>query len=281
MQSLKIRNLKVFSILLITCLISLLTIIGCGGGKGGGGTQPTAPATTGAISGKVLVPEGTPTQTAKAGILNFAKNLLFTELNAAGPKPLIGAILTVQRMGKDGSLSNVINTTATTDSNGNYTLSGVPKEDNFVVVAVKNVKDAGVDKVVIVKTFSSIEDADIGKVKENVNLDVTTTLAVSCVKDKIINLNQGKDEKLQVTANELPKQEIEDIKTVIASKSADINEKSDVVDIIARGDKNADGNIDENDESLHETQIKEIIETYKTEIQGLKTELESKIATLE
>ena len=267
---------SLFVFCLLTSVLCLL-LTGCGGGKKG----EEAP-TTSTIKGVVLVPEATPTETAKANIFDFAKRILFKEAIAqATTKGLTGATVTVQRMGKDGNLQDVITTTATTDSNGNYTLSGIPKEDNFVVVAVKNVKDAGVDKVVIVKTFSSVEDADIGKVKENVNLDVTTTLAVSCVKDKIINLNQGKDEELKVTAGEIPKQEIEDIKTVIASKSADINEKSGVVDIVVRDDKNTDGNIDENDETLHDAEIKQIIEAYKNEIEGLRTELESKIATLE
>ncbi len=262
-------SIGIFILTLFFTLTLSYTLIGCGGG--GGVTPPTSAATGATLTGYALVPSSTPTTSASTSFLYFAKRLFFPELSAASTtKPLDKASVTVAKIANDGTLSTATSTTAATDDQGKYTLSNVPEGANLVVVATKEVKDdSGNQKTITLENLVTVSAVDAGKTKQGADLKVDTTLAVENVKEMIVTANSGKADSDKIDGSKLASDKVDEIKTVYANYNADINEKSNAVDIIAK-DKN------ESDEDHHKNVIAQI-EDLKNQISGLKSELETKI----
>lgn len=250
---------------LSTIFATLAFLPGCGGGNGGDvgsvGTLPlivTAGRVT--LSGVVLAPSGV-TAAREAG----------RESAAAGQNtPLAGASVRVKRMKSDGSLESIgDNYSTTSDSQGNYSIPYVPKEENLIIEATRDVTVGGSQKTLSLRKATSITDNDTaGGTKTGLNLDTGATLTVEAMKDIVVTANQGKPESDKITAADLPRETIEeietDMQTALAADQGSGTPTVDLVSAVTDGNTSLDAQLAFLENSANGTEVKAAKENAST-----------------
>jgi hypothetical protein len=230
----KMKNKK--SIFLCIALVLSFLSAGCGDRSrdvGSSGTLPPAvTAGKATVRGTIYAPEG-------VGAARPAGRA--ADASATGKDIKVsGATVSANRMNADGSLEQVVDTTALTDENGQYEIPLVPQEENIVIVATKNVKVNGNDKTLTVKKVTSVSETDVAAgEKSGVDADVATTLTAEAMKDIVTTAG--------VKGADLPHETIEEIETLIeAALTADQGGASPAVNLLTAvtgGDTSADAQL--------------------------------------
>ena len=228
----------------VTVIGFVLILIGCDNKNKEIINNNSLPSHTASISGTVLIPVETPIQLTS----NRFSQIYINEV------PLQGMTVTVCKMTEDGSLVNINNISTQTDSNGCYTLTGIPRENNLIIVATKETKDIYDNTIVItLKGLVCIDDYDLGKIKTDVNLSVESTLFAGSVK-YIVN-------QIQIPAKDIDIQEIDQLKMSISNAVFHEIGQLEAVDIIAR--------IRWISEDAHEDKIQEKIQNLRDAVPEL------------
>jgi Tol biopolymer transport system component len=174
-KSKMIAAVGILGLLLVSVLNS------CGGGGDGGNGGGGGGGETGIVAGNVVVP-GTllVKATPKPGF--FASLFSLGEAFAiSGATPLSGATVQIYTMDASGNLTAVTGvSTDTTDSAGEFDLTGVPEGDNYVIVITKT---SGATTVTV-RCFVSVTGGDTVEV----DCHVESTIAVEAVRDRAIAL---------------------------------------------------------------------------------------------
>lgn len=224
---------KLLSALILSLMAVALIMSGCGGGGGGGtpsvgttgsagGGGTAAVRTTATLSGTAFAPAGV-----------TAARLSAREAKAMIQRtPIAGAAVTVNTMGKDGSLTPVAGLTSTTDANGNFIIPGVPKGDNYVTTITKTVTTNGIPSTITLKNVFTITDTDLNAGTKTETIDATTTLAAQCMKDELAEVNAGKADADKIDASQLAYEEVIAIEDqVYNAVLADVGSAAPVLDL--------------------------------------------------
>lgn len=247
--------MKLKGIIVIVSVMVIASIIlpGCGDGGVPTITSATAPQTA-RLSGTVYVPTGV----SGARVAGRVASVVGQDT------PLTGANVTIKRMNSNGTLESIGDDfTATTDSNGQYTIEDVPVEENVIIEATKGVSINGNPKTLTLKKVTSVTESDstAGAVS-NLNLDVATTLGAEAMKDIVVTANQGIVDADRITGADLPRETIADIESgIVTALTADQTSGSPAVNlstVIKDGDTAADAQLTNLEDSASGTTVKNL-----------------------
>lgn len=171
-----------FSILIVLAF----SLAGCGGGGGSSSVTSCVGASCGSqqstsltrITGTVRLPGAAARQ---QGASRTAA--AFTETTMPNP------VIQVARLSSNGLFVPITSYLYTSDANGSYTITGVPVDNNLIIIAASGTTQ--------VRGAVTVHSADSGGTISGVNLNTTTTFTVEGMRGLITTYNAGNPSNLK------------------------------------------------------------------------------------
>jgi hypothetical protein len=170
-------------------LLGLALAAGCGGGGSTtnaciknpwapGCSSDTGGSTTATITGRVLIDGG----------LTLGRPAAGRQAALTSTQALSGATVGLYNMGSDGTLSATAFTTATTDTSGNFTISGVTAGVHYILKATRTINTT----TYIVYGVVSVTSSQYGTTVTASDMTTETTFAVAGLAKIVDTYNTGK-----------------------------------------------------------------------------------------